>query len=118
MFPQDSSIDDALVYNAVMHNTAKGIDCTIYWNSQPNENWGTSTYISFGSPVIHEDDVICDEFLVDDEYIFYYFTAEETNALLDAIANGDALFPMDEWTIVLTEPFDVLYHDSSNPTYI
>lgn len=114
MFPQDSSTDGALFYNTVMHNLPKGIECTIYWNDKPNEHWNTATYISFGAPVIHEDDVICDEFLIDDDYIFYYFSNEETKDLLDAIERGDSLFPSDEWTIVLTEPYEIFYQDSSN----
>ena len=105
-----------MAYNTVMHNTPKAIECSVYWTDEP-ENYQTK-YISFGAPVTHDDEVICDEFLVDDEYIFYYLDSDEVTALLNAIESGLTYFSCgQEWTIELTEPFEVLYHDSSSPTY-
>lgn len=115
MIPYDSSNEDLMVYNAVMHNTPKGIECSVYWTDAPEAY--EVKYISFGAPMIHEDDVICDEFLVDDEYIFYYLDSEEVAKLLEAIERGATYFDCgQEWTIELTQPFDVIYHDSSTPT--
>jgi hypothetical protein len=114
MFPSDVYLDELLLsFNTTMHNIPKGIDCHIYWNDAPETH--LIRYISFGAPVIHEDDVICDEFLVDDEYIFYYLDSQETQHLLDAIGEYSASFSVNaEWTIDFTKPYEVLYQDSSN----
>lgn len=117
MFPHDSSMDDVIVYNSVMHNIPIGIDCHIYFDDQPETY--LQRYISFGAEIVHEDDVICDEFLVDDSAIFYYLSSEEVAGLLKAIADGATYFAVDaDWTIELTEPYEIMYRSSDELFFI